>query len=818
MAELYRYAAFVSYSSKDAAFAKRLHQALEGYGIPTALGKFDLLGGGGKPNRIYPVFRDRDELSAGALSENLEAALKASGALIVVCSPAAAASPWVNKEIEFFLQLGRRDRIFAIITNDSPATLDGRDATSATFPPAFRGDGLVADGFEPIAADARSGKDGFRAAWLKIVAGLVGVSPGALIDRDRRRRQQQRTRLAAMAVAAWLAVVAVLVSASTFAWREGLTAKSAALLSSGDTISALPFALAGVNLGGTLVPFHSGRGDEVLTDLGSARLARDLGMLRDRKLSEDGRILFAAAPDWTGFFCDMTAGCVPTSLGKMARYQSVRFAGDGSKLVSINEDDTATLYDLAHGGQSRQLGKLGDFSDAKLSADGRALIVLERNGKGAYFDLASGTSPIDLGNVGDLQDFELSQDGATLATRTTAGDVTLYDLAAGGTPRRLGSFGAFGDSSAQRFLANGRALVLRAADGTAVRYGLLRGGGTQAVGNLGDVFDWDLSADGRMLVVIAKDGAIRSYDLASNPGPQALGVVKQMLDRQFSPDGRVWSTRALVKPFVPPPLGQDQPKGALDDTVTLYDLSAGGAEQSLGKFGPVRDYIFGIDGHTLVIRSLDSTTTIYHPFDAVPSKRIGAYLGLMMTTDRKSLLVVDKDGTAFVFPLDGAERRNFGKSFSMDWDDGALNLSADGSTAMHILPGGRATLYDLTAPAPRQAGAGLAADVCRMSGDAIRPFMSRLRDPVADKDRSADSDRAIYATLRGRPWHPCDWRGLAAGPEGWAQFWRMIRIRYLGAPDYTCEERTAAGTRDAVSVVRCARLREVEAAMSLDNL
>src|SRR4051812_20136967 len=111
MAELYRYAAFISYSSKDAAFAKRLHHALETYGIPSSLGKYDLIGGG-KKNRIYPVFRDREELAAGHLGDVIEANLRASAALIVVCSPDAAASPWVQKEIEYFASLGRQDKIF----------------------------------------------------------------------------------------------------------------------------------------------------------------------------------------------------------------------------------------------------------------------------------------------------------------------------------------------------------------------------------------------------------------------------------------------------------------------------------------------------------------------------------------------------------------------------------------------------------------------------------------------------------------------------------------------------------------------------------
>jgi hypothetical protein len=192
MAELFRYAAFISYSSKDAGFSRRLHRALERYGIPASLGAFDLIGGG-KKNRVYPVFRDREELSAGALSERIEAGLKASAALIVVCSPNAAASPWVQKEIEFFTALGRRDRVFAVIADDAPLSNEaGGDATRLCLPPALRGDVLGdPNADEPLAADARRGKDGFRNAWLKLVAGLIRVTPGQLIDRDARRRQTQ---------------------------------------------------------------------------------------------------------------------------------------------------------------------------------------------------------------------------------------------------------------------------------------------------------------------------------------------------------------------------------------------------------------------------------------------------------------------------------------------------------------------------------------------------------------------------------------------------------------------------------------------------
>lgn len=217
MTDQFRYAAFVSYSSKDAPFARRLHRALETYGIPASLGPISVAGAR-KRNRIYPVFRDREELAAGQLGDLIEASLRNSAALIVVCSPNGAASPWVQKEIEFFVSLGRRDKIFAIIPSNAPLQDDaGADCTYACFPPAFGGDALAGDVLEPLAADARPGKDGFRNAWLKIVAGLIGVTPGQLIDRDAQRRRGDAMRSAALSISVVLGIGVAASTEST--WR-----------------------------------------------------------------------------------------------------------------------------------------------------------------------------------------------------------------------------------------------------------------------------------------------------------------------------------------------------------------------------------------------------------------------------------------------------------------------------------------------------------------------------------------------------------------------------------------------------------------------
>jgi hypothetical protein len=140
-----------------------------------------------------------------------------------------------------------------------------------------------------------------------------------------------------------------------------------------------------------------------------------------------------------------------------------------------------------------------------------------------------------------------------------------------------------------------------------------------------------------------------------------------------------------------------------------------------------------------------------------------------------------------------------------------VELLARGTGIAALNMDGDAVYYDLTAPpATHTHGVAFANDVCKASGDAVRPFPAVLRDPILTSRRFNSEDRDTYEALRGLPWHPCDWRGIMAGPEGWMQFFRWIRVRYFGSQDYLCEERDAEGHRDSVSVARCNHMRELQ--------
>lgn len=104
-------------------------------------------------------------------------------------------------------------------------------------------------------------------------------------------------------------------------------------------------------------------------------------------------------------------------------------------------------------------------------------------------------------------------------------------------------------------------------------------------------------------------------------------------------------------------------------------------------------------------------------------------------------------------------------------------------------------------------------EICAQSGEAIRPFSELVRD----RERVSRGRRPLYDRLRGRPWHPCDWRGLGS-IEGWSQLLRGIGIRYFGARDYICEERGSNGQADAVSRARCVRMRSLRAIAAEEGL
>lgn len=218
MADKFKYTAFISYSHADKAVVEWLHRALEGYKIPKGLIGRET-SKGKVPEKFKPFFRDRDDLSAATnLSASIKKAMKQSQFLIVVCSPEAAASEWVAKEINEFKKLRDQDHILCLIVAGD-TSLKKQPFPEALWQGLTKLEKIT---FEPVAADARPTGDGKRLAKLKLISGLLGVELDSLIQRETKRRQVQVSILAGVFTLATV-VLSVLLYVATEARKEAET-------------------------------------------------------------------------------------------------------------------------------------------------------------------------------------------------------------------------------------------------------------------------------------------------------------------------------------------------------------------------------------------------------------------------------------------------------------------------------------------------------------------------------------------------------------------------------------------------------------------
>jgi len=237
------YRAFISYSHRDERIATWLHRSLEAYRVPSkAVGVTTRVGR--VPLRLTPVFRDREELPASSdLGSVVTTALESSMFLIVICSPSAVASRWVDGEILAFKRTHGEGRILALIVDGEPnASSSPATADKECFPHGLRyqlgADGELSDQpAEPIAADLRPGKDGKRLAKLKLVAGLTGLGLDDLVQRENQRRVRNLAMITAAAVVGMIFAIGLAIYANQrrieaneqrqIAERESATARAA---------------------------------------------------------------------------------------------------------------------------------------------------------------------------------------------------------------------------------------------------------------------------------------------------------------------------------------------------------------------------------------------------------------------------------------------------------------------------------------------------------------------------------------------------------------------------------------------------------------
>lgn len=568
-----RYAAFVSYSHLDGVWGRRLHRFLEAYRVPRRL-----RGSAGRdgpvPTTLHPCFLDREELPSSAdLSGNVHAALAQSRTLIVVCSPRSAASRWVDEEVRTFKALGREDRVLCLIVDGEPnATERPGRGRSECFPEAVRHrvgpDGrLTPLRVEPVAADVRSGKDGWRSARLKLVAGVLGIRYGDLRRRDVvRRRWRWALGVAAAlllgggAFVAWRAQEAVRVREAVAARIGRLTEAGREEVLLGHPGRAAPSLAEARRLGGEgtalrVLLAHALRPLEAEV----VRVHDHTGAVNVVRFRPDGQRLLSASDDGTARVFEVPSGrWVATLPHPKGFVRGAEFARSGHRLLTQATDDRARVWD----GDAFALLCEVEGEVSTLSPDG-TFVATSLRGVPRVFDAATGALRVTLaGTYRHLAALEVSPDGTRIVG---SGDRVELEWDA--------TTGAVLSSRPER--GGGAAVALRAPDGLRV---LVRDGPFAEVrtpsGDAGPVAlpgsgafltDATYSADGARIAAADTEGGIAVHDAATGQTLHRLsGHRGAVASVRFSPDGafvasagvdrtvRLWSlARPLVTALLP---------------------------------------------------------------------------------------------------------------------------------------------------------------------------------------------------------------------------------------------------------------------------
>ena len=602
-----KYWAFLSYSHTDKKWSDWLHKSLETYRVPRRLvGKPSR--DGVVPKRAYPVFRDREELPGSSdLGNNISSALEESRYLVVICSPNVAVSRWVNEEIKTFKSMGREDRILCLIVSGEPNATDKPElGLLECFPEAVRfrvGPDRVVSGerTEPIAADARSGKDGKHNAKLKILSGVLGVAYDELKQRDKQRRIRRRVQLTTAAL-----LLCALIG-GIFTWKETQRrAQQRRAASQADFANALKL-------------LDQGAGNQVL-----AWLARAVRVDPSNQTARARLTSVLGQRNWP-----LPTTAPMTHLGPLV---SAELSPNGQRVATASEKDkTLRIWDAATGKPITE--PIADQRPAFVNFDSDGTRMVGAGGSGArQWDSITGkeNGPL-LKHFRALWMARFSPDGKSVLTASADGTARLWNAADG--KERFAALPHGNQVSVAIFSPDAKRIATTSADQTVRVWDGITGMPLTPQIKLKELtYSAEFSPDGTCIAANV-GGSAEIWDATT--GQPALPTLDQTGVRSvhFSPDGKFILTASF------------------DMTARIWDASNGkGAGAPLQNDEALLCASFSRDGERIVTGSKQGTGQIW---DAKSRRRIGEafqhrdeIVSANFSADGKRVLTASKDGTA----------------------------------------------------------------------------------------------------------------------------------------------------------------------------
>lgn len=675
----FQYDAFISYRhvEPDRAWAKWLHARLETYRVPRVVRKKL-----GVSSRLKRVFRDEEELPVSAdLNREVEAALRASRFLIVICSPRTPESRWVNREVERFRELGRHDQILALLIEGEP---------TVAFPPALReirrtlADSVgstqqTIEDVEPLAADVRASRTDEtprtlkRMAFLRVMACLLGIK---FDDLRRREQERQNRRIVAGAVVLGFVAIGLALVAYTIA-----AAKEQVAIESEKRRQLL----------------HDAANTDCVTarDLAKQGRQRDALAFLARTFEYDHeyrRGAEAALGILSAWRHSIPAAVV---VGHERRINTLRFDRSGTRIVTASDDGTAKVWNVPHGSlRTSLIGHTDKVLGGGFSPDGAHVLTYSADRTARVWEAETGRLNLKIETEGGgIVSAEYVDEGKAVilvlddgTAQICRGDrfskrIVLQE----DTTRINGAWMSPDGSKVATGSSGGTATIWNADDGESLR--VLKGHRSR-------VTFVDFSRDGKRLVTASGDGIARLWDVDSGQLISQLPPHRRDLNMAlFSPDGETvatgsWDdTAALVnlrtkrRFSISPTDGWIHLIRFSNDgrrLLTVTDTSAGiwsvnnGEQLALaaGHSERMTDAQFSPDGKWIATCSVDSTWRLWEV--TTPETRAK----LLRHTSPLTSMALSRDGRQIVVGTYA------GEALLLDADDGKIRMKLTGHSGV----------------------------------------------------------------------------------------------------------------------------------------
>lgn len=565
---LYRYKAFISYShGADNRLAPALRTALHGFAKPW----YRL--------RAMRVFRDETGLAVTpALWPSIEAALLDSEYFLLLASPDAAASEWVQREVAWWLDRRPADHLLIALTrgeirwNDAAQDFDwnGTDALPRRLSKAFDQVPKYIDlRWARMATDLSLRNPDFLTAVASVTSTLQGRPLDELVGED--VRQHRRTRRVAAAAIVGLATLAV--AAAVFGVIAGqqrdearrqeqiaVEQKQVATEQRDQARRRL------VQLNSANASAAAAAGDVSAALLWFAEAAKleadhpiEQGLLRTRLASLAGRhprlahVWSAAAPaGGVGFTTDGGWVVVYPREGSVQAWDAqtgsaafkppsspvvdVAVTPQGRRLLTVDSDG-AHLWDTLTGQQVRSLAHDTLVRRAGFAADGRHVFTLAEDRTARVWDAGTGREIAGLREVEEIFDAAFDGDAVILLIRSPGNEVALWDSR---TKRRVVSDKH--NAVAAELSADRRCVLTVDDDALAGVWDSKTGRQVTSLGDWQGVDYARLSPDGRRAALVSRYGWAILWDIPTDREVRTVSHRGAVLHAAFSPDGKRLAT------------------------------------------------------------------------------------------------------------------------------------------------------------------------------------------------------------------------------------------------------------------------------------